>query len=164
MYGGVVGSYPVRVAFKKDVDLPLLGVSHKAGTEAEVPLYLALKLDEMGAVEIDESGAIQPRDVTSLKYVEQRESYPVKLPEGFYARVKLAAYIFNKRGDVKSLRTLVQEVRELVIERVRKIAVLVATRPDIINDQSFLDRLTAEERALLTSIHASVTSFALSII
>ncbi|ABL88360.1 Protein of unknown function DUF1288 [Pyrobaculum islandicum DSM 4184] len=163
-FGGITNWRPVRVVFKRDVDLPLLGISHKAGTETEVPLYLALRLDEMGAVEIDESNAVQPRDVASLKYLEQRESYPVKLPEDFYPRVRLTIYLLNKKGDVKTLRTVVQDVRELVIERIKKISVLVATKPDIVNDQDFVSRLTPEEKALLLSIHAAITSFIFSIV
>ena len=161
-FRGVVYSYPVRVVFKKDVDIPLLGISHKAGTEVDLPLYLALKLEEMGAVEIDDSNFIQPKDVASLKYVEQRESYPARLPEGFYPRVKLTVHVLNKRGDVKA-RDVLQYVRELVVERIRKIAVLVATRPDIVNDQNFLERLTPEEKALLHSMYVSLSSFVLSV-
>jgi len=163
VFRSVLYSYPVRVVFRKDVDIPMLGVSHKAGTEIEVPLYLALKLEEMGAVEIDDRNVIQPKDVTSLKYVEQRESYPVKLPDGFYPRVKLTIYMLNKKGDAKAVRTILQDVRELVMERVRKMAVLLATRPDAINDQSLLERLTPEERALLLSMYTSISSFTLSI-
>jgi len=163
VFRSVIYSYPVRVAFKKDVDIPMLGVSHKAGTEVEVPLYLALKLEEMDAVEIDDRNMIQPKDVASLKYVEQRENYPVKLPDGFYPRVRLTIHILNKRGDAKAVRMILQDVRELVMERVRKMAVLLATRPDVINDQSFLDRLTPEEKALLLSMHTSISSFTLSV-
>jgi DNA replication factor GINS len=101
--------------------------------------------------------------VASLKYVEQRENYPVKLPDGFYPRVRLTIHILNKRGDAKAMRMMLQDVRELVMERVRKMAVLLATRPDVINDQSFLDRLTPEEKALLLSMHTSISSFTLSV-
>jgi DNA replication factor GINS len=162
-FRGIIYSYPIRVVFKKDVDIPLLGISHKAGTEVDIPLYLALKLEEMGAVEIDDRNLIQPKEVASLKYVEQRESYPARLPEGFYPRVKLTVYILNKRGDVKAVRDVLQNVKELVVERIRKIAVLVATRPDIINDPNFLERLTPEEKALLHSMYVSLSSFVLSV-
>lgn len=162
-FRGVVYSHPVRVVFKKDVDIPLLGISHKAGTEVDIPLYLALKLEEMEAVEIDDSNLIQPKEVASLKYVEQRESYPARLPEGFYPRVKLTVHVLNKRGDVKAVRNILQDIRELVVERIRKMAVLVATRPDIVNDQNFLERLTPEEKALLHSMYVSLSSFTLSI-
>jgi DNA replication factor GINS len=162
-FRGVIYSYPIRVVFKKDVDIPLLGISHKAGTEVDIPLYLALKLEEMGAVEIDDRNLIQPKEVASLKYVEQRESYPARLPEGFYPRVKLTVHILNKRGDVKAVRDVLQYVKELVVERIRKIAVLVATRPDIINDPNFLERLTPEEKALLHSMYVSLSSFVLSV-
>ncbi len=162
-FRGIIYSYPIRVVFKKDVDIPLLGISHKAGTEVDIPLYLALKLEEMGAVEIDDRNLIQPKEVASLKYVEQRESYPARLPEGFYPRVKLTVHILNKRGDVKAVRDVVQYVKELVVERIRKIAVLVATRPDIINDPNFLERLTPEEKALLHSMYVSLSSFVLSV-
>jgi len=162
-FRGIIYSYPIRVVFKKDVDIPLLGISHKAGTEVDIPLYLALKLEEMGAVEIDDRNLIQPKEVASLKYVEQRESYPARLPEGFYPRVKLTVYILNKRGDVKAVRDVLQYVKELVVERIRKIAVLVATRPDIVNDQNFLERLTPEEKALLHSMYVSLSSFVLSV-
>jgi DNA replication factor GINS len=162
-FRGIIYSYPIRVVFKKDVDIPLLGISHKAGTEVDIPLYLALKLEEMGAVEIDDRNLIQPKEVASLKYVEQRESYPARLPEGFYPRVKLTVYILNKRGDVKAVRDVLQYVKELVVERIRKIAVLVATRPDIINDPNFLERLTPEEKALLHSMYVSLSSFVLSV-
>ena len=50
-----------------------------------------------------------------------------------------------------------------MVERIRKIAVLVATRPDIVNDQNFLERLTPEEKALLHSMYVSLSSFTLSI-
>jgi DNA replication factor GINS len=123
---------------------------------------LALKLEEMGAVEIDDRNLIH-KEVASLKYVEQRESYPARLPEGFYPRVKLTVYILNKRGDVKAVRDVLQNVKELVVERIRKIAVLVATRPDIINDPNFLERLTPEEKALLHSMYVSLSSFVLSV-
>jgi DNA replication factor GINS len=162
-FRGIIYSYPIRVVFKKDVDIPLLGISHKAGTEVDIPLYLALKLEEMGAVEIDDRNLIQPKEVASLKYVEQRESYPARLPEGFYPRVKLTVHILNKRGDVKAVRDVLQYVKELVVERIRKIAVLVATRPDIINDPNFLERLTPEEKALLHSMYVSLSSFVLSV-
>jgi DNA replication factor GINS len=162
-FRGIIYSYPIRVVFKKDVDIPLLGISHKAGTEVDIPLYLALKLEEMGAVEIDDRNLIQPKEVASLKYVEQRESYPARLPEGFYPRVKLTVYILNKRGDVKAVRDVLQNVKELVVERIRKIAVLVATRPDITNDPNFLERLTPEEKALLHSMYVSLSSFVLSV-
>ncbi len=162
-FRGIIYSYPIRVVFKKDVDIPLLGISHKAGTEVDIPLYLALKLEEMGAVEIDDRNLIQPKEVASLKYVEQRESYPARLPEGFYPRVKLTVYILNKRGDVKAVRDVLQYVKELVVERIRKIAVLVATRPDIINDPNFLERLTPEEKALVHSMYVSLSSFVLSV-
>ncbi|MEZ0318485.1 MAG: GINS complex subunit Sld5 [Pyrobaculum sp.] len=164
MYRGVVDSYGVRVVFKKDVSLPLLGADYQANAEAEVPLYLAVKLDELGAVEIDESALLQPKEVASLKYVEQRENYPVKLPEGFYPRLRLTMYILNKKGDVKTIRTLLQDVRELLIERIKKIALLIASRPDVINDQAFLERLTPEERALLASLHTSITTFITSVL
>lgn len=163
VFRSIIYSYPVRVAFKKDVDIPMLRVSHKAGTEVEVPLYLALKLEEMDAVEIDDRNMIQPKDVASLKYIEQKENYPARLPEGFYPKVRLTIYILNKRGDAKAVRMMLQDVRELVMERVRKMAVLLATRPDVINDQSFLDRLTPEEKALLLSMHTSISSFTLSV-
>jgi DNA replication factor GINS len=162
-FRGIIYLYPIRVVFKKDVDIPLLGISHKAGTEVDIPLYLALKLEEMGAVEIDDRNLIQPKEVASLKYVEQRESYPARLPEGFYPRVKLTVYILNKRGDVKAVRDVLQNVKELVVERIRKIAVLVATRPDITNDPNFLERLTPEEKALLHSMYVSLSSFVLSV-
>jgi DNA replication factor GINS len=162
-FRGIIYSYPIRVVFKKDVDIPLLGISHKVGTEVDIPLYLALKLEEMGAVEIDDRNLIQPKEVASLKYVEQRESYPARLPEGFYPRVKLTVYILNKRGDVKAVRDVLQNVKELVVERIRKIAVLVATRPDITNDPNFLERLTPEEKALLHSMYVSLSSFVLSV-
>jgi len=162
-FRGIIYSYPIRVVFKKDVDIPLLGISHKAGTEVDIPLYLALKLEEMGAVEIDDSNLIQPKEVASLKYVEQRESYPTRLPEGFYPRLKLTVYILNKRSDVKAVRDVLQYVKELVVERIRKIAVLVAMRPDIINDPNFLERLTPEEKALLHSMYVSLSSFVLSV-
>jgi DNA replication factor GINS len=162
-FRGIIYSYPIRVVFKKDVDIPLLGISHKAGTEVDIPLYLALKLEEMGAVEIDDRNLIQPKEIAPLKYVEQREGYPIKLPEGFYPRVKLTVHVLNKRGDVKAVRNILQDVKELVVERIRKIAVLMATRPDIINDPNFLERLTPEEKALLHSMYVSLSSFVLSV-
>jgi DNA replication factor GINS len=162
-FRGIIYSHPIRVVFKKDVDIPLLGISHKAGTEVDIPLYLALKLEEMGAVEIDDRNLIQPKEVASLKYVEQRESLPARLPDGFYPRVKLTVHILNKRGDVKAVRDVLQYVKELVVERIRKISVLVATRPDIINDPNFLERLTPEEKALLHSMYVSLSSFVLSV-
>jgi len=61
------------------------------------------------------------------------------------------------------VRTILQDVKELVVERIRKIAVLVATRPDIVNDQNFLERLTPEEKALLHSMYVSLSSFVLSV-
>jgi len=159
VYQGILNDYRVRVVFKKDVALPLLGVSYKANTEADLPLYLALSLEEVGAVEIDEGSLIAPKDVTTYKYMEQRETYPVQLPEGFYARVKLTVHALNKRGDSKGARAMAQDLRELLIERVRKIAVLVATKPDVVSDQGFLERLTPEEKALLNSMYATISSF-----
>ena len=91
--------------------------------------------------------------------MEQRETYPVQLPEGFYARVKLTVHVLNKRGDSKGARAVAQDLRELLIERVRKIAVLVATKPDVVSDQGFLERLTPEEKALLNSMYVSISSF-----
>ncbi|MGC9131355.1 MAG: GINS complex subunit Sld5 [Pyrobaculum sp.] len=163
-FNSVANYYPVRVTFRRDVSLPLLGVSYQANTVAEVPLYLALKLDEMGAVEIDEAYALPPRDVASLKYVEQRETYPAKLPEGFYPRLRLTIYLLSKRGDAKTVKTILQDVRELLIERVKKMALLVATRHDVINDQSFMERLTPEEKALLMSMYNAITQFMLSVL
>jgi DNA replication factor GINS len=165
IYASILSSYTVRVAFKRDVALAPLNVSYGAGVEADVPLYLAIKLDEMGVAEIvDWDATLQPGDIAALKYVERRESYPSKLPDRFYPRVKLTMYLLSKRGDLKTLRALAQEVRELVIERVRKMAALVAARPDVVNEQSFLERLEPEERALLTSVYTAVVPFILSVI
>lgn len=156
MFLGVLNLHNVRVVFKKDVSIPQLGLSHRAGTTAEVPLYLAIRLEELGAVEIDESQAVQPREVATLRYREQKESLPVELPESFYARAKLAHYLLSKKGDVKNARALAQEVRELAIERLKKFVVLLASRPEVADDQDFLKRLTPEERALLFSLHVDI--------
>ncbi|MGK0548282.1 MAG: GINS complex subunit Sld5 [Pyrobaculum sp.] len=164
MFQSITSFYPVRVVFKKDVSLPQLGISYQADTSAEIPLFLALKLDEMNAVEIDDSYVISPKDIANIKYAEQRESYPAKLPEDFYPRLKLSVYLLNKKGDSKTVRMLFQETRELLIERVKKIALLVATRSDIVNDQSFLERLALEEKALLASMYNTITSFMMSIL
>ncbi|MEM0483972.1 MAG: GINS complex subunit Sld5 [Pyrobaculum sp.] len=164
VFHSVINFHPVRVVFKRDVSLPSLGLSYQTNTVAEVPLFLALKLADMDAVEIDESYVISPKDVATLKYAEQRDNYPVKLPEGFYPRVRITIYLLGKKGDSKTVRAVIQEVRELLIERVRKIAMLIAARPELANDQSFLERLTPEEKALLTSMHNAITSFILSVI
>lgn len=155
-YAGIVDGYPVRVVFKRDLSLP--GLSHKAGTETEIPLYLAIKLEELGVVEIDQSLVLSPKEVASIRYQEEKESQLVKLPGDFYPRLKLSLYLLGKRGDAKTLRLLIQEARALLIERVRKMAALMAARPDIINDGTFLEKLTPEEKAFATSLRSAVYS------
>jgi DNA replication factor GINS len=100
---------------------------------------------------------------STSKVPEGRTPYGWRLKKTFYPRVRLTIHILNRRGDAKAVRMMLQDVRELVMERVRKMAVLLATRPDVINDQSFLDRLTPEEKALLLSMHTSISSFTLSV-
>ncbi|MEM4964873.1 MAG: GINS complex subunit Sld5, partial [Pyrobaculum sp.] len=63
VFHSVINFHPVRVVFKRDVSLPSLGLSYQTNTVAEVPLFLALKLADMDAVEIDESYVISPKDV-----------------------------------------------------------------------------------------------------
>ncbi|MEM4898135.1 MAG: GINS complex subunit Sld5, partial [Pyrobaculum sp.] len=99
-------------------------------------------------------------EISQLNFLEEKDAaMPAKLPEGFYARLKLTLYILNKRGDLKKASDVLNGARELVIKRIRKISVLVAAQPSKINDLEFLDRLTKEERALLTSLYSTVASF-----
>ncbi|MEM1519799.1 MAG: GINS complex subunit Sld5 [Pyrobaculum sp.] len=160
VFRGVVDQQNVRVVFQRDVNISMFGISQRAGSVSELPLSLALRLEDMGAVTIDESQLIDLKEISQLNFLEEKDAaMPAKLPEGFYARLKLTLYILNKRGDLKKASDVLNGARELVIKRIRKISVLVAAQPSKINDLEFLDRLTKEERALLTSLYSTVASF-----
>lgn len=135
--------------------LPALGLSYRAGATAEVPLYLALTLHEMGAVELDEAAGLDLREVNSLKFREAREQYPVKLPPDFYARLRVSLRLLERRGDVKGQRALVQEARDLLLARLKKLAALALSGiPTEVEE-----RLTPEERALVHSAYSLMAGF-----
>ncbi len=148
MFG--VSLHKVRVTVKREV--AQIGLSRG---EVELPLYMAIKLDEYGVVEIGDSEMVKPGDVATLKYREQKERQLVKLPEDFYSRVRLTLYLLNKRGDTKQARLLAGEVRDLARERLRKMVELMTTAQEL----DFLDKLTPEERALAISLHTSISTF-----
>jgi len=150
----------VKVTLNKEIQLAdvLGGGRYKAGSTISVPLFLGLKLAQLDLARIEED-ELKIQDVTSIKFVEQREHALAKLPDNFYTKLKVTLKKLEKEGDIRTMKALIQEVRELLIYRIRKIAALLATSPNIINDEEFMDKLTAEEKILVASLYVDIVGF-----
>ncbi|MFB6490956.1 MAG: replication initiation protein [Thermoproteus sp. AZ2] len=155
---------PIRSSLKKDVP-QILGVGpFKSGSSAFIPLFLALKLSEIGAAEIDEASLLTPQEVSQKKFAEEKEQRLVELPADFYARARATIWRLKKEGDSKEMARLISELRDLVIRRVEKMARLLAASPDLAENEEFLSRLTPEERALALSLYIELSSFIQSVL
>lgn len=153
---GVAESRLIRAVVTKDVP-QFLGLGpYKAGSTAMLPIYTALRLVEIGAAEIDEQLLLKPQDVAGLKFVEEREQMPAKLPEDFYARLKASVAQLKKEGDTKTLSALISNARDLIIRRMEKIARMLAASPELVDNEEFMERLTPEERAVAQTLQGEL--------
>lgn len=153
---GVAESRQIRVVVTKDLPQFMGMGPYKAGTTAVLPVYTALRLVEMGAAKLDESALLRPQDVASMKFVEEKEQFPAKLPEDFYARLKATVAQLKREGDSKGLSALISNARDLLIKRVEKLARALAASPELVEDEEFMERLTPEERALAQAIQVEI--------
>ncbi len=153
---GLAESQRIRIQIVKDLP-QFMGLGpYKAGTAVQLPVYTALRLVEIGAAKIDESSLLRPQEVAGLKFVEEREQLPAKLPEDFYAKLRATVAQLKKDGDSKALSALISAARDLLIRRVEKMARLLAASPELIDDEDFQGRLAPEERALAAALHGEV--------
>ncbi len=153
---GIAESRQIRVIIVKDLP-QFLGLGpYKAGSTALLPVYTALRLVEIGAAKLDEQALLKPQDVAGLKFVEEREQMPAKLPEDFYARLRATVAQLKRDGDAKTLSALIHNARDLMIRRVEKIARMLAASPELIDDEEFMDRLTPEERAIAQALQGEI--------
>lgn len=149
-------SRQIRVTITKDLP-QFLGLGpYKAGSTAALPVYTALRLVEMGAAALDEQSLLKPQDVASLKFIEEREQLPAKLPEDFYARLRVTVAQLKRDGDSKTLGALIHNARDFLIKRIEKIARALAASPELIDDEDFLGRLTPEERAIAQALQSEI--------
>ncbi|MBP1449446.1 MAG: DNA replication complex GINS family protein [Thermoproteus sp.] len=150
---------PARATALKDLPQILGAGPLKSGVTASLPLFLALKLAEIGAAQVDESLVMRPQDVSGLNFMEEKEEKPVKLPEDFYVRVKATIWVLKRKGDARALGQFLAEVRRLLIKRVEKLARILAGSPEKLGDEEFASRLTPEEKALALSLYLELLGF-----
>ncbi|CCC81198.1 replication initiation protein [Thermoproteus tenax] len=156
--GGVAESVKLRVIITKDLP-SIIGLGpFKAGSAAALPASVALRLVDMGAAQLDETELLKPQDVQSFKYSEEKDQWPIQLPEDFYARAKASILQLKREGDSRTMGQLISATRDLLIKRVEKIARLLAASPDLVENNDFMARLTPEERALARAIDLELIS------
>jgi Protein of unknown function (DUF1288). len=67
-------------------------------------------------------------------------------------------------GEQRNAKALTQQLRELAQLRLRKILMLWAINPGLVESRDFLDKLTVEEEALVKSMAPLIREFLNSVV
>ncbi len=101
---------------------------------------------------LGEASRIGPEKLVELCWVERRYSDIRQIPRDIYVRARLLMIEAQRKDEIKLIRDVQHNLRELVQLRLKKILNVIAVNPDIAISREFLDKLTVEEEVLVRQI------------
>jgi len=155
----------VRAVLTRDVDgidLGLISIGPaKAGSVINVPPTLLEILIRRGVASLLEEDKIGSEEILKRIWLENRAPSELReLPKDFYVRARLSMV----GGEQRNAKALTQQLRELAQLRLRKILMLLAINPGLVESRDFLDKLTVEEEALVKSMAPLIREFLNSVV
>lgn len=133
------------------VDLGLMSIGPaKAGSVINAPSSVVEVLIRRGFASLDEGDRVDNKDIIKWIWLENRDPSALReeFPRDFYVRARLS--IINEQGS--NNKVSIQQLRELIQVRLRKILMFIAMNPSITESSEFLSRLTPEEVFLVKSV------------
>jgi DNA replication factor GINS len=160
--GGLIDLYSalecIKVAVNRDVDRIDLGLltigPYRAGSIVTMPPQFTEIMIKRGVASLPSESRITPEEVQKRLWLESRSPGELRpLPRDFYLRARLSTD-----------RVLLNQLRELVQLRLRKIMVQVSMNPTLAETREFLEKLTLEEEVLVRFIASHVKDFLGSVV
>lgn len=149
----ISGNYRVPVVYLKDVERMVIGDVQigpaRKGDQGKMPFRILKQAVSMGVASVQEEYTVDERDLVQRIFLEQRDERSLnELPKDFYVRVK-STIVAKEGSNEREAKVLTQRLRELVGIRLKKIALIVTSSPEVAQTDDFTRRLTLEEEALV---------------